>query len=55
MTNLLIELFATLIYMFVLFPMFLILNLFFVTLVVLLLPVKIPMVKMKIERFLERR
>lgn len=55
MTNLLIELFATLIYMFVLFPMFLILNLFFMILVVLLLPVKIPMVKMKIERFLERR
>lgn len=55
MTNFLIELFATLIYMFVLFPMFLILNLFFMILVVLLLPVKIPMVKMKIERFLERR
>lgn len=55
MTNFLIEIIAILIYMFVLFPMFLILNLFFMILVVLLLPVKIPMVIMKIERFLERR
>ncbi len=55
MTNFIIELFASLIYMFVLFPMFLILNLFFMIVVVLLLPFKIPMVQTKIERFLERR
>lgn len=55
MTNFIIELFATLIYMFVLFPMFLVLNLFFMILVVLLLPFKITMVQKKIERFLERR
>lgn len=54
MTNFLIELFATLIYMFVLFPMFLILNLFFMILVVLLLPLKIPAVQRKVTNFVKR-
>ncbi len=55
MINILIEILSTVFYMFVLFPMFLVLNLFFMILVVLLLPFKIPMVQKKIERFLERR
>lgn len=54
MTNFLIELFATVIYMFVLFPMFLILNLFFMILVVLLLPLKIPAVQRKVTNFVKR-
>lgn len=45
MTNFLIEILATLIYMFVLFPMFIVLNLFFMILVVLVIPIKIPIVK----------
>lgn len=54
MTNFLIEILATLIYMFVLFPMFIVLNLFFMILVVLLLPLKIPAVERKLTNFMRR-
>lgn len=54
MTNFLIEIFGTLIYMFVLFPMFLVLNLCFMILEVLLLPLKIPAVKGKLANFVKR-
>lgn len=55
MTNFLIEILATVIYMFVLFPMFIVLNLFFMILVVLLLPLKIPVVERKLTKFLKRK
>lgn len=55
MTNFLIEILATLIYMFVLFPMFIVLNFFFMILVLLLLPLKIPAVERKLTKFLKRK
>ncbi len=54
MTNFLIEILATVIYMFVLFPMFIVLNFFFMILVVLLLPLKIPAVERKLTNFVKR-
>ncbi|ABU77587.1 hypothetical protein ASV00_23625 [Enterobacter cloacae subsp. cloacae] len=54
MTNFLIEILATLIYMFVLFPMFIVLNLFFMILTVLVLPIKIPFVKNYIYKHILR-
>lgn len=54
MTNFLIEILATLIYMFVLFPMFIVLNLFYMILVVLLLPLKIPVINRWVRNYLKR-
>ncbi len=54
MTNFLIEILATLIYMFVLFPMFIVLNFFFMILVVLLLPLKIPVINRWVRNYLKR-
>lgn len=54
MTNFLIEILATLIYMFVLFPLFIVLNFFFMILVVLLLPLKIPVINRWVRSYLKR-
>ena len=53
--NILIELIGTVLYIFVLMPLYVVLSVLFMGLCVLALPLKIPAVERRVRRFLERK
>ena len=55
LSNVLIEVLATIIYMFVLFPCWIVLHLYFMVLVVLLLPFKIPAINRYVMTKMKRK